>query len=118
MGVWRPTSGGRGKSTTFTSRSRNSKSYLKLLKKIERAIPGGLICLIADNLKIHDSALIRKWLEGHPRIEHAFIPKGAARLNLIEGSGGVYSGERPLRGDSALRIATRSTKLRESPPGS
>jgi hypothetical protein len=79
-----------GKSTTFTSRSRNSKrrnskSYLKLLKKIERAIPGGLICLIADNLKIHDSVLVRKWLEEHPRIKHAFIPKGAAWLNLIEG---------------------------------
>jgi hypothetical protein len=46
-----------GKSLTFTSRSRNSKSYLKMLRKIERAIPRGLICLIADNLKIHDSAL-------------------------------------------------------------
>jgi transposase len=74
-----------GKTLTFTSRSRNSKGYLKLLKKIERTIPRGLICLIADNLKIHDSALVRKWLEEHPRIEHAFIPKGAAWLNLIEG---------------------------------
>jgi tRNA(Glu) U13 pseudouridine synthase TruD len=53
------------------------------VKKIERAIPHGLIYLIADNLKIHDSALVREWLEGHPRIEHAFIPKGAAWLNLI-----------------------------------
>ena len=74
-----------GKTLTFTSRSRNSKGYLKLLKKIERTIPRGLICLIADNLKIHDSALVRKWLEEHPRIEHAFIPKGTAWLNLIEG---------------------------------
>jgi DDE superfamily endonuclease len=45
-----------GKSLTFTSRSRNSKSYPKLLKKIERAITRGLIYLIADNPKIHDSA--------------------------------------------------------------
>jgi hypothetical protein len=74
-----------GKTLTFTSRSRNSKGYLKLLKKIERAVPRGLICLIADNLKIHDSVLVRKWLEEHPRIKHAFIPKGAAWLNLIEG---------------------------------
>jgi hypothetical protein len=36
-----------------------------------------------NGIKIHDSALVRKWLEGHPRIEHAFIPKGAAWLNLI-----------------------------------
>ena len=105
-----------GKSLTFTSRSRNSKSYLKLLKKIERTIPRGLICLIADNLKIHDSALVRKWLEGHPRIEHAFIPKGAAWLNLMEGSGGVFSANRVLP-DSASRIATRLTKRQGWPPG-
>src|SRR3712207_3654860 len=60
-----------GKSLTFTLGSRNSKGYLKLLKKIERAVPRGLIYLIADNLKNHDSALVRKWLEEHPRIERS-----------------------------------------------
>ena len=73
-----------GKSLTFTSRSRNSKGYIKLLQKIERAIPRGLIYLIADNLSTHKSALVREWLTEHPRIEHAFIPKGAAWLNMIE----------------------------------
>lgn len=73
-----------GKSITFTSRSRNSKGYIKLLEKIERAIPRGLIYLIADNLSTHKSALLREWLTEHPRIEHAFIPKGAAWLNMIE----------------------------------
>ncbi len=67
-----------GKSLSFTSRSRNSKGYLKLLEKIERAIPRGSIYVIADNLKTHKSAMVAEWLEGHPRIEHAFIPKGAA----------------------------------------
>jgi hypothetical protein len=61
-----------GKSLTLTSRSRNSKSYLRLLQKIERAIPKGLIYLIADNLKTHKSAMVREWLQKHPRIEHAF----------------------------------------------
>ena len=29
--------------------------------------------------------MLREWLEGHPRIDHGFIPKGgAAWLNLIE----------------------------------
>jgi hypothetical protein len=37
-----------GKSITFTSRSRNSKGYIKLLKKIERAIPKGVVHVIAD----------------------------------------------------------------------
>jgi len=73
-----------GKSITFTTRSRNSKGYLKLLQKIERAIPRGVIYVIADNLKTHKSVMVRERLEGHPRIEHAFIPKGAAWLNLIE----------------------------------
>jgi hypothetical protein len=40
--------------------------------------------VIADNLKTHKSVMVREWLEDHPRIEHAFIPKGAAWLNLIE----------------------------------
>lgn len=73
-----------GKSLSFTSRSRSSEGYIKLLQKIERAIPKGLIYLIADNLRTHKSALVNEWLEEHPRIEHAFIPKGAAWLNLIE----------------------------------
>jgi hypothetical protein len=46
-----------GHSLTFTSRSRNSKGYLlKLLEKIERVIPQGLIYLVADNLKTHKRA--------------------------------------------------------------
>ncbi len=47
-----------GKSLTFTSRSRNSKGYLKLLEKIERAIPEGIIYLVADNLGTHKSAMV------------------------------------------------------------
>ncbi len=43
----------------FTSRSRNSKGYLKLLQKIERAIPKGLMYLVADNLKTRKSAMVR-----------------------------------------------------------
>ena len=44
-----------GNSLTFTSRSRNSEGYIKLLRKIERAIPKGIIHVIADNLKTHKS---------------------------------------------------------------
>jgi transposase len=81
-----------GKSLTFTSRSRNSKGYIKLLQKIELAIPRGLFYLIADNLRTHKSALLREWLTEHPRIEHAFIPKGAAWLNMIEVWWRLFSG--------------------------
>jgi hypothetical protein len=68
-----------GKSLTFTSRSRNSKGYIKLLEKIVRAIPRGPIYLVADNLSTHKSALLREWLEEHPRIEHAFSSPRAQR---------------------------------------
>lgn len=112
-----------GKSLAFTSRSRNSKGYIKLLQKIERAIPRGLIYLVADNLKIHDSVLVRGWLEEHPRIEHAFIPKGAAWLNLIEVWWRLFR-RQALAGqdfadgyeiDQATRVATRQLNRKASP---
>jgi hypothetical protein len=104
-----------GKSLTFTSRSRNSEGYLKLLRKIERAIPEGTVYLVADNLKTHKSAVVGEWLEGHPRIEHAFVPKGAAWLNLIEAWWRLFR-RQALAGqdfadsyeiDQATRVATR-----------
>jgi transposase len=112
-----------GKSLTFTSRSRNSKGYIKLLEKIERAIPRGLIYLIADNLSTHKSALVREWLTEHPRIEHAFIPKGAAWLNMIEVWWRLFR-RQALAGidfadsyeiDYARRVATRQLNRKAKP---
>ncbi|HEY6711341.1 MAG TPA: IS630 family transposase [Rubrobacter sp.] len=112
-----------GKSLTFTARSRNSKGYLKLLEKIERSIPHGAIYLIADNLQPHKSVAVRQWLEEHPRIEHAFIPKGAAWLNLIEAwwrlfrrqalAGVDFADGREI--DKATRVATRQLNRKASP---
>jgi DDE superfamily endonuclease len=72
--------------------------------------------VIADNLKTHKkSALVREWLEDHPRIEHAFIPKGTAWLNLIEAWWRMFR-KQALAGmafadsyeiDRARRVATR-----------
>lgn len=112
-----------GKTLTFTSRSRNSEGYIKLLEKIERAIPKGLIYLVADNLKTHDSARVKGWLAEHPRIEHAFIPKRAAWLNLIEVWWRLFR-RQALAGqdfadsyeiDQATRVATRQLNRKASP---
>jgi transposase len=112
-----------GNSLTFTSGSRNSEGYIKLLRKIERAIPKGIIHVIADNLKTHKSVLVREWLEKHPRIEHAFIPKGAAWLNLIEAWWRLFR-RQALAGvdfadsyeiDQATRVATRQLNRKASP---
>ena len=72
--------------------------------------------MIADNLKSHKkSVMVRGWLEDHPRIEHSFIPKGAAWLTLIEAWWRLFR-RQALAGvdfadsceiDRASRIATR-----------
>lgn len=47
-----------GRQLTF--HCRNSKSYKKLLKKVERASPKNLVYPTADDLKTHKSALVRE----------------------------------------------------------
>ena len=65
--------------------SRNSAFYQDFLQLAEQANPDGTIWVITDNLSSRDSKSTRAWLEGHPRIRHAFIPKRACWLNLQEG---------------------------------
>jgi len=74
-----------GQALTQTAPSRNTTGYLDLLQTLARTSPTGELYLIADNLASPTSAPIRTWLEAHPRIHQAFIPVGAAWLNLIEG---------------------------------
>jgi DDE superfamily endonuclease len=74
-----------GQALTQTARSRNTNGYLELLQTVDRTYPTGDLYLVADNLASHSSGPIREWLAVHPRIQHAFIPVGAAWLNLIEG---------------------------------
>ena len=70
---------------TQTAPARNTSGYLALLHTLDQAFPHGELYLITDNLSSHSSGPIRDWLAAHPRIQHAFIPVGAAWLNLIEG---------------------------------
>ena len=71
-----------GQAVTLCAASRNSAFYQDFLQLAEQANPEGTIWVITDNLSSHDSKSTRAWLEGHPRIRHAFIPKGACWLNL------------------------------------
>jgi transposase len=79
--------------------------------------------IIADNLSSHDSKSTRAWLEGHPRIRHAFIPKGACWLNLQEGWWRIFR-KTALAGQSfadpdeiacATRVATAQLNARARP---
>ena len=74
-----------GQVLTQAAPARNTAGYLSLLQTLDHAYPHGDLYLIADNLSSHTSGPIRDWLAAHPRIQHAFIPVGAAWLNLIEG---------------------------------
>jgi len=74
-----------GQEFTMSARSRNSDNYCQFLAQIEQAHPAGTLFIITDNLSSHTSLKTRTWLACHPRIQHVFIPKGAAWLNLQEG---------------------------------
>ncbi len=74
-----------GQVLTQTAPSRNTLGDLALLRTLDRTYTDGDLYLVADNLASHLSGPIRDWLADRPRIHHAFIPVGAAWLNLIEG---------------------------------
>lgn len=78
-----------GQVLTQTAPARNTATYRAFLETLDHAYPQGDLSLVADNLASHLSGPIRDWLADHPRIQHAFIhafiPVGAAGLNLIEG---------------------------------
>ena len=82
VGAWRVRE---GRTLTQPTASRNTAGYLELLQAIDRAHPTGDGSLTADTRSRHPSGPIRDWLAAHPRLPHAFIPVGAAWLNLIEG---------------------------------
>jgi hypothetical protein len=73
-----------GQTVTQTAAA-GTTTYRAFLKTLDHAYPQGDLYLVADNLSSHSSGTIRDWLADHPRIQHAFIPVGAAWLNLIEG---------------------------------
>ena len=101
-----------GQEVTMTTPSRNSVGYQRLLAAVEAANPAGTIVVVTDNLSSHTSVSTRTWLAGHPRIQHAFIPKRACWLNLQEGWWRLFR-RQALAGQS---FATR--RRSPWPPGS
>jgi transposase len=102
-----------GKALTRCAASRNSKGYIALLAAIEADNPKGDLFIITDNLSSHSSLETRTWLEGHPRIQHVFIPTGACWLNAARRAGGASSAAMHWPG-KVLPIPKRSNKPRVS----
>jgi transposase len=112
-----------GQEVTLCAPSRNSSYYQDFLQLEEQANPDGTIYVITDNLSGHDSKSTRAWLEDHPRIRHAFIPRKACRLNLQEGWWRIFR-KTALAGQSfagpdeityATRVATAQLNARARP---
>jgi transposase len=112
-----------GQAITLCAPSRNSRHYQRFLQKAEDANPHGQIIVITDNLSSHNSKTTRAWLEDHPRIRHAFIPKGACWLNLQEGWWRIFrktalAGQTFADSDEitcATRVATAQLNARARP---
>jgi hypothetical protein len=103
--------------------SRNSTACQDFLQRAEQANPDGTIYVITGNLSSHNSKSTRAWLEDHPRIRHAFIPKGACWLNLQEGWWRIFR-RQALAGQDfadpdeiahATRVATAQLNTRARP---
>jgi len=112
-----------GQAITMCAPSRNSTAYQDFLQRAEHANPEGTIYVITDNLSSHNSKSTRAWLEDHPRIRHAFIPKGACWLNLQEGWWRIFR-KTALAGQSfadpdeialATQVATAQLNARARP---
>jgi DDE superfamily endonuclease len=112
-----------GQAVTMCAPSRNSAQYQRFLQQAEDANPAGTIYVITDNLSSHNSVSTREWLLDHPRIKHAFIPRGACWLNLQEAwwrifrrqalAGQTFAG--PDEITRATRVATARLNARARP---
>ena len=73
-----------GQALTQTAPARTTAGDLALRHPLDQALPQGDLYLVTDKLSSHTSGPIRDWLSAHPRIQQAFIPVGAAWLNLAQ----------------------------------
>lgn len=73
-----------GEITARTMTSNNTENFLAFLKKLDRSHPGKHLHVIADNLAVHKSAPVVKWLRGKRKITLHFTPTYSSWLNQIE----------------------------------
>lgn len=62
-----------------------AKEFLKFLRRIDRAVPGGReVHLVLDNYATHKTPEVRAWLQRRPRFKLHLTPTSASWLNLVE----------------------------------
>lgn len=74
-----------GKILSRTEARRRPVEWLRFLKQIERETPKDLdLHLIIDNYARHKHAVVKQWLDKHPRFHVHFTPTSSSWLNLVE----------------------------------
>jgi transposase len=62
-----------------------AREFRTFLGRIDEHVPDELdVHIILDNASAHKSALIRRWLERHPRFQFHYTPTYASWMNLVE----------------------------------
>ena len=75
------------------------QEFLKFLRRLDREYPRELdLHLIVDNYGTHKHAVVRGWLEKHPRFKLHFTPTSGSWLNLVESWFSQLSKKRIRRG--------------------
>ena len=76
-----------GEAIPLVSETHNSDDYISFLKILDARYPAeDKIRIVLDNLKVHTSEKIRKYLATIPgRFEFVFTPKHGSWLNIVEG---------------------------------
>ena len=74
-----------GRILSTTAPRHTHVEWLAFLKKLHRQTPPELaLHLIVDNYATHKHAVVRAWLERHPRVHVHFTPTGSSWMNLVE----------------------------------
>jgi transposase len=74
----------RGEVIQMASSQAKAPALIRFLRKVERKHPNRKIWIYLDNLPVHKSAKVKKFLENHKRIELRFMPPYSPELNPQE----------------------------------
>lgn len=99
-----------GEAIPLVKDTHNSDGYIEFLKVLDRKYPKeDKIRLVLDNLKVHRSENVQKYISTVPgRFESVFTPKHASWLNLVEGFFSKMT-KQMLKG---VRVATKDELVR------
>jgi transposase len=68
--------------------------FVPFLHQLTEAYPHGPLYLVMDNVRMHDAAVVRRWLAAHPRVQVLWLPKYAAHeANPVERLWGLMKEE-------------------------